>query len=510
MSRLPLRAGRLFAFGLALVLTLTTAAMAGAPTADAATTVDGRYAKLGLRDAGVTTVLPVAGRGGVPSDAKAVTLNVTSTGSLVAGFVTVFPCGSSRPNTSNLNFAAGATVANAVTTSVGDGGAVCIYNSAPTHVIADVSGYFSPAAPFGAVVPARLIDTRGSSMPGAGVTTVLPVAGRGGVPSDAGAVTLNVTSTGSRGAGFVTVFPCGSSRPNTSNLNFAAGATVANAVTTSVGDGGAVCIYNSAPTHVIVDVGGYFSPAAQFGAVVPARLIDTRGSSMPGAGVTTVLPVAGRGGVPSDAGAVTLNVTSTGSRGAGFVTVFPCGSSRPNTSNLNFAAGATVANAVTTSVGDGGAVCIYNSAPTHVIVDVGGYFSPSARFGSVVPARLIDTRGGPMPGASAEDTALDLVNQLRASRGLRPVSLDATMTAFARNWSATMAQSGFRHSTGPYAENIGWLQGVALPTDAAKALHDGFVNSPPHYANMTNPNWTAVGVGVHQVGTTWYITLEFG
>jgi len=228
------------------------------------------------------------------------------------------------------------------------------------------------------------------------------------------------------------------------------------------------------------------------------------------AGVTTVLPVAGRGGVPSDAKAVTLNVTSTGSLGAGFVTVFPCGSSRPNTSNLNFAAGATVANAVTTSVGDGGAVCIYNSAPTHVIVDVSGYFSPSTRFGSVVPARLIDTRGGPMPGASAEDTALNLVNQLRASRGLRPVSLDATMTAFARNWSATMAQSGFRHSTGPYAENIGWLQGVALPTDAAKALHDGFVNSPPHYANMTNPNWTAVGVGVHQVGTTWYITLEFG
>jgi uncharacterized protein YkwD len=227
------------------------------------------------------------------------------------------------------------------------------------------------------------------------------------------------------------------------------------------------------------------------------------------AGVTTELQVAGRGGVPSDAKAVTLNVTSTGSYAAGFVTVFPCGASRPNTSNLNFAAGATVANAVTTRVGDRGAVCIYNSAPTHVIVDVGGYFAQSAPFGAVDPARLIDTRGGSVPGASAEDAALNHVNQLRTSLGLRPVSLDATMTAFARNWSATMAQSGFRHSTGPYAENIGWLQGVTAPHDAARAIHNGFVNSPPHYANMTNPNWTAVGVGMHQVGTTWYLTLEF-
>ena len=36
-----------------------------------------------------------------------------------------------------------------------------------------------------------------------------------------------------------------------------------------------------------------------------------------------------------------------------------------------------------------------------------------------------------------------------------------------------------------------------------------FVASPPHLANMTDPAWTAVGVGVHYDGATWYITLEF-
>ena len=89
--------------------------------------------------------------------------------------------------------------------------------------------------------------------------------------------------------------------------------TIANAVTAKVGAGGAVCIYNEASTHLIVDVNGYYPPAAEYGALDPARLLDTRGASMPGAGVTTVLPVLNRGGVPGNATAVTLNVTSTGS-----------------------------------------------------------------------------------------------------------------------------------------------------------------------------------------------------
>jgi uncharacterized protein YkwD len=345
-------------------------------------------------------------------------------------------------------------------------------------------------------------------MRGAGVTTSLVVAGRGGVPGDARAVTLNVTSTGSLSGGFATVYPCGSPRPDTSNLNFAPGQTVANAVTTKVGAGGAVCIYNNAATHLIVDVNGYYPPSAQFGALDPERLLDTRRSSISGAGVTTSLVVAGRGGVPGDARAVTLNVTSTGSLSGGFATVYPCGSPRPDTSNLNFAPGQTVANAVTTKVGAGGAVCIYNNAATHLIVDVNGYFPPSAGYGALVPARLLDSRSA-SPAAAAEEVASVLVNQLRASRGLGSVALDATMTAFARNWSTEMARSGFRHSGGPYVENIGWYRGAFSPEAVALELHKAFLASPPHLANMVNPAWTTVGVGVHTDGTLWYITLVF-
>ena len=121
----------------------------------------------------------------------------------------------------------------------------------------------------------------------------------------------------------------------------------------------------------------------------------------------------------------------------------------------------TIANAVTAKVGAGGAVCIYNEASTHLIVDVNGYFPPAAGYGALDPARLLDTRRS-SPSAAAEDSALILINQLRASRGLVPVQPDATMTAFARGWSSTMSQSGFRHSGGPYSENVGWIRASVL------------------------------------------------
>jgi uncharacterized protein YkwD len=260
---------------------------------------------------------------------------------------------------------------------------------------------------------------------------------------------------------------------------------------------------------------GFVSMLALAGVFVPmstqaAATVDGQFAElgMRGAGVTTVLAVAGRGGVPADAGAVTLNVTSTGSVGAGFATVYPCGAPRPDTSNINFAAGSTVANAVTSKVGADGTVCIYTDAATHLIVDVNGYFPRSADFGALVPARLLDTRLS-SPAGAAEDAALLLVNELRASRGLGPVSPDATMTAFARNWSVTMSQTGFRHSGGPYAENVGWYRGSSSPEAAALGLHNAFLASPTHLANMLDPAWTTVGVGIHTDGVSWYITLVF-
>ena len=127
--------------------------------------------------------------------------------------------------------------------------------------------------------------------------------------------------------------------------------------------------------------------SSSFVPLIPARLLETRagettadglfaGDGLRAAGSITELQATGRGGVPVDAAAVVLNVTVTDARGAGYVTVWPCGSPRPTASNLNFTQGSTIPNAVVAKVGTGGKVCLYTQSPTHLLADVNGYDTP--------------------------------------------------------------------------------------------------------------------------------------
>ena len=376
-----------------------------------ASTADEQFAGIGFQGPGAVVELQVAGRGGVPAGAPAVTLNVTSTGSSANGFLTVWPCGQPRPLASNLNFTAGRDVANAVLSSLGADGKVCIYTGAgATHLVADVNGFYPPTSAYRPLNPARLLDTRAGASTadgagaGAGVTapgavTEVQVTGRGGVPANAAAVVLNLTSAGGTDNGFVTAWPCGEARPLASSLNYSAGRDVANAVISRLGTGGKVCLYTgAAPTHLLADVNGYFGAGASFVPLTPARLLDTRagattvdgasaGGGIAAAGSVLQLQVAGRAGVPADANAVVLNVTSTGATGNGYLTVWPCGQPRPLASNLNYAPGRDAANAVISSLGAGGRVCIFAGAgATHLVVDVNGQFPTDGTTAGVAAA----------------------------------------------------------------------------------------------------------------------------
>ncbi|MCU1395506.1 MAG: hypothetical protein JWM34_3934 [Ilumatobacteraceae bacterium] len=241
-------------------------------TDPASTTLDGLAVGHGIVAGGDTIQLQVTGRAGVPPDAGAAVLNVTVTGALGNGYVTVYPCGAPRPTTSNLNFTAGQTIPNAVIAKIGDSGKVCIYTNVGTHLLADINGYFPAGSSYTPIVPGRILDTRqdpnSTTIDGQGLahgvvsggdTIEVQVTGRAGVPTTAGAAVLNVTVTGSLGNGYVTVYPCGADRPTTSNLNFAEGQTIPDAVVSKIGVAGAVCLYANVGTHVLVDTDGYFS-----------------------------------------------------------------------------------------------------------------------------------------------------------------------------------------------------------------------------------------------------------
>jgi hypothetical protein len=278
-----------------------------------------------------------------------------------------------------------------------------------------------PARTYSPLAPARFLDTRatgqtvdGRSQAGGlqvpGATLRVQIAGRGSVPVGAAAAVLNITATGSTGAGFVTAWPCDStSPPNASNLNFSAGRDVANLVAVRLNAAGEVCLQaGQSSVHLIADASGYFSAGQGFDGLAPARLLDTRpsGQTVDGvakagglrpAGSTLRLQVGGRGGVPSSGvGAVAMNVTVTGATGSGFITVWPCDSTEPpNASNLNFSAGVDVPNMVIAPMSPSGEVCLFVSgSATHLIADVSGVVRSTATYQATAPKRLLDTRSG--------------------------------------------------------------------------------------------------------------------
>ena len=332
------------------------------------------------------------GEADVPDDAEAVVLNVTGTEATAVGHVTVYPCGASRPNASNLNLVTGQTVPNSVIVGVGTGGKVCLYTKGGTHLIADIAGWYPAGSSFTPTVPERMLDTRGSQIgysgpkPIAGQVIEVDLTGRGAadIPDDAEAVVLNVTGAEATADGHITVYPCGTTRPRASNLNLVAGQTAPNLVIVGVGTDGEVCVYTHAGAHLIADVTGWYPAGSPFTPVVPERILETRtptigytgGKPAPGQVVELDVTGVGTAAVPDDAEAVVLNVTGVGATGDGFVTVYPCGTTRPRASNLNLLAGETRPNLVIARVGDDGKVCLYTKAGTHLLADITGYQPP--------------------------------------------------------------------------------------------------------------------------------------
>ena len=309
----------------------------------------------------------------LPAGTTAVVVNLTVTEPEAAGFVTVYPCGSTRPWASSLNHRAGDTVANQVVASFRPGQELCLYTMSTTHLVVDLNGVYATDAgdPVVAQVPVRLADTRTGTRVPAGGSLVVPVTGEGRAPQGASAVSLFVAAADPAAAGYLTVYPCDVAVPLASNVNFRAGQTIGNGVFAKVSAAGTVCIHASAETDVVVDLTGAAVPGASstFQPLVAGRLLDTRTTgAVPAAGSTLQLDFSDVDGV----GAVTLNLAAVEPTDDGFLTLYPCGGERPFVASVNYMAGITHSNQVTVKIGDGGKVCLFTLRATDLVIDVEG------------------------------------------------------------------------------------------------------------------------------------------
>jgi spore germination protein YaaH len=363
--------------------------------------LDTRYG-IGLSGAfahGAARTFTVAGRGGVPTNAVAVTGTLTVVGQSSAGYASLGPSTATVARSSVVNAPLGDIRAAGVSVKLGAGGTLAALwtgaGGSKASLIFDVSGYFVPGATgatFVPLTPARLLDTRTGKGLAGQFTSDAPrsfaVADRGVVPADAVAVTGNLTVVAPTSGGYLYVGPTASSTPPSSSLNVLKGDTRAASVTVKLDAGRLGIVWKGTPgakAHVLFDVTGYFvnsSAGATYYPIDAARVLDTRvGNGLVGVfprNVSRTFQATGRGTVPVNAVALTGGVTVVVPSASGWLIVGPAGTPLGAPSTVNLPKADIRANGLTVRTGSGGGLgAVFqgsSGASANVIFDATGYF----------------------------------------------------------------------------------------------------------------------------------------
>ena len=284
-----------------------------------------------------------------------------------------------------------------------------------SEVVLPLSSMIASALRFKPIPPCRVADTRVTGTPlSAGETREFAfVGGSCNVPSTSAAYSVNATVVPENALGYITVWPAGLSRPLASTLNSLDGRIKANAAIVPAGVGGALSVYATDATDVVLDINGCFVPAPDasglaFYPIRECRIADTRAESGPSlqGGVSRQFMIAGSCGVPSGAEAYSLNVTVIPHKPLGYLTLYPSDMPRPVVSTLNALNGAITANAAIVPAGSGGSIDAYATSDTDLVIDIDGYFASVASGAlflyNLGPCRALDTRvsanGAPLNG----------------------------------------------------------------------------------------------------------------
>jgi uncharacterized protein YkwD len=168
------------------------------------------------------------------------------------------------------------------------------------------------------------------------------------------------------------------------------------------------------------------------------------------------------------------------------------------------------------------ALAVWLAVPSGV-VRAGGAGTPTANPLPVVTEEIKPSQYCP---DSQELAVLDLINELRASKGLDPLRLSRTLGAAAeyhsrdmaaadyfshdlsdgRSWSENIRDHGYDAST-PIGENI------AAGFSSAEDVFEQWLSSSTHLENMLSDRFAAIGIArAHNADSTfgWYWTTTFG
>ncbi len=130
-------------------------------------------------------------------------------------------------------------------------------------------------------------------------------------------------------------------------------------------------------------------------------------------------------------------------------------------------------------------------------------YRPAAPAPGVIPA-------GPAPAAGLtadEQRMLDLVNRARAAQGLAPLAVDMRLVETARLKSRDMVEKGYFGHVSPTYGTVAdmWRRaGISFAgggeniagAPTVDMAFNNLMNSPGHRANILNPAFTHIGIGI--------------
>jgi hypothetical protein len=122
--------------------------------------------------------------------------------------------------------------------------------------------------------------------------------------------------------------------------------------------------------------------------------------------------------------------------------------------------------------------------------------------------------------ASSAAVLQSLINSARASAGLKPLQWDEKLARAAAKHAEIMSERGeLSHQFDGEGSLVQRLSSEGVHIDAASenvvydvtpaGAHENFLGSAPHRANMLNPDFDTVGIGVVENGGILYIVEDF-
>jgi hypothetical protein len=231
-----------------------------------------------------------------------------------------------------------------------------------------------------------------------------------------------------------------------------------------------------------------------FISVTPCRVVDTRnaagtfGGPIIAGGTSRAFPIpASPCGIPANAAAFALNVTAIPHGPLIFLTIWPDGQPRPNVSTLNSPSGNVIANAAIVPAGSSGAVDVFVSNPSDVIIDINGYFVSASNASNGTSTAL----GTGASNAGLQNTAVGFnALQVNAGNGNSALGANALSANSQGNNNVAIGDNALLSNAGGSANTA--VGGQALLNDFGN--DNTAVGFSALFANTVGINNTAVGV----------------